>query len=88
MIACVVEHSKENIFYQNPKDINFNPKLEVVKNAQVSAPIQCRHCEDAPCAKACPHNALTKEGNSIVVNEEKCIGCKTVCLHVLLVLLI
>lgn len=76
MIACVVEHSNKDIFYQDPKDINFNPKLEVVKNAQVSAPIQCRQCEDAPCAKACPHNALTKEDNSIVVNEEKCIGCK------------
>lgn len=76
MIACVVEHSKDNIFYQDPKDINFNPKLEVVKNAQVSAPIQCRQCEDAPCVKSCPHNALLKSGNSITVNEEKCIGCK------------
>ena len=35
MVACVVEHSKEIIFYQDPKDINFIPKLEVVKNAQV-----------------------------------------------------
>ena len=51
MIACVVEHNGEDIFYQNPEEINFNPKLEVVKNAQVSAPIQCRQCEDAPCAK-------------------------------------
>lgn len=76
MIACVVEHSKENIFYQTPSNINFNPKLEVVKNAQVSAPIQCRQCEDAPCAKSCPHNAIFKLGNSMVVNEKKCIGCK------------
>ena len=44
MIACVVEHNGEDIFYQNPEEINFNPKLEVVKNAQVSAPIQCRQC--------------------------------------------
>ena len=76
MIACVVEHSTENIFYQNPNNINFNPKIEVVKNAQVTAPIQCRQCEDAPCAKACPHNAIKKDKTSITVNEDKCIGCK------------
>ncbi|MEG0857090.1 MAG: 4Fe-4S dicluster domain-containing protein [Terrisporobacter sp.] len=76
MIACVVEHSEEDIFYQDPQSINFNPKLEVVKNAAVSAPIQCRQCEDAPCAKACPHNAISKENNSIKVNNKKCIGCK------------
>lgn len=76
MIACVVEHSEEDIFYQDPQNINFNPKLEVVKNAAVSAPIQCRQCEDAPCAKACPHNAISKENNSIKVNNKKCIGCK------------
>ncbi len=76
MIACAVEHSNENIFYQNHEDINFNPKLEVVKTAQVSAPIQCRQCDDAPCAKACPHNAISKQDNAVVVDKEKCIGCK------------
>ena len=64
MIACVVEHNGEDIFYQNPEEINFNPKLEVVKNAQVSAPIQCRQCEDAPCAKACPQDAISRKNNS------------------------
>lgn len=76
MIACVVEHSEEDIFYQNPEDINFNPKLEVVKNAQVSVPIQCRQCEDAPCAKACPQNAISRVNNAIIVDQKKCIGCK------------
>ena len=76
MIACVVEHSEENIFHKKHEDVNFHPKLEVVKNAQVSAPIQCRQCEDAPCAKACPQNAISRVNNAIVVDEKKCIGCK------------
>ncbi len=76
MIACVVEHNGEDIFYQNPEEINFNPKLEVVKNAQVSAPIQCRQCEDAPCAKACPQDAIGRVNNTIIVDQKKCIGCK------------
>lgn len=76
-VACVVAHSKENIFYQNPEDINFNPKLEVIKTNKVSAPIQCRHCEDAPCLNVCPNNAISKLNNVIKIEEEKCVGCKT-----------
>lgn len=76
MISCVVEHSNEDFFYQDMEKINFNPKLEVVKNAVVSAPIQCRQCEDAPCAKACPHDAISRENNVIVIDSNKCIGCK------------
>ena len=51
MIACVVEHNGEDIFYQNPEEINFNPKLEVVKNAQVSAPIQMQTMRRCPLCK-------------------------------------
>lgn len=76
MIACVVEHSEDNIFYQEVEKINFNPKLEVVKNAKVCVPVQCRQCEDAPCAKVCPHNAISRENSSIKVDDDKCIGCK------------
>lgn len=76
-IACVVAHSEENIFLQDPNHINFNPRLTVVKTAQVSAPIQCRQCEDAPCANVCPNEAIKRENGAIVVKEEKCVGCKT-----------
>lgn len=77
MIACVVEHSKENIFTQNPEHINFNPKLEVIRTAEVSVPIQCRHCEDAPCLNSCPNDGIIRENGAIKIIEEKCIGCKT-----------
>ncbi|MFR3499104.1 MAG: 4Fe-4S dicluster domain-containing protein, partial [Paraclostridium bifermentans] len=76
-IACVVAHSEENIFLQDPNHINFNPRLTVVKTAEVSAPIQCRQCEDAPCANVCPNEAIKRENGAIVVKEEKCVGCKT-----------
>ncbi|MCS7114828.1 MAG: 4Fe-4S dicluster domain-containing protein [Candidatus Bathyarchaeota archaeon] len=37
----------------------------------------CRLCEDAPCVKACPRDALTQsvENGVILVNEARCDGC-------------
>jgi hydrogenase-4 component A len=39
-------------------------------------PMQCRHCDDAPCEKVCPVKAITFEDRSIQLNESVCIGCK------------
>jgi hydrogenase-4 component A len=39
-------------------------------------PIQCRHCEDAACARVCPVKAITRQEAFIHLNESLCIGCK------------
>jgi carbon-monoxide dehydrogenase iron sulfur subunit len=39
-------------------------------------PVQCRHCEDAPCLDACPSAALHRDAEGLVlVHDERCIGC-------------
>ena len=48
----------------------------LLKEIDFTVPVQCRHCEDAPCAKGCPINAIKNEDNSIIIDEEICIGCK------------
>lgn len=36
----------------------------------------CRHCDDPPCAAACPEDAISKRADGIVIlNEELCSGC-------------
>ena len=36
----------------------------------------CRHCDDPPCAKACPEGAIHTRDDGIVLMEyEKCTGC-------------
>lgn len=39
--------------------------------------VQCYHCEDAPCIKACPTKATWQEPDGIVVVDyDWCIGCR------------
>ncbi len=76
-IACVVAHSDKNIFTAGSSEVAFYPRLSVVKTAKVSVPIQCRHCEDAPCANVCPNGAIMNKDGVIKVDEKVCVGCKT-----------
>ena len=40
-------------------------------------PVLCFHCENPPCVKACPTNALSKGPDGVVVaDKEKCCGVK------------
>lgn len=75
-IACVDAHMAfdmaEAMEYGQP----FSPRIFVVRESGVTAPIQCRQCEDAPCAAACPAGAVTFNGRAVVVDAERCFGCK------------
>jgi len=52
------------------------PRLTVMRTFEVTAPIQCRHCEDAPCARVCPVDAIQLADHQVKLDEQKCIGCK------------
>lgn len=68
MAACSMVHKAEGL--------QSAPRLTVTRSADGTAPILCRHCEDAPCARVCPVRAITHENDAIVLNETICIGCK------------
>ena len=78
-IACVMAHPNANVFLsdEGSLQIAFNPALTVVRTPEITAPIQCRHCEDAPCANVCPNKSITNEDGVVLVNKKTCIGCKT-----------
>ena len=77
-IYCAVEHSiGKNVFaaaLESPHPVR---RISVECSDTASIPLQCRHCDDAPCAKVCPSGALTRENAAepVVVKQEKCIGC-------------
>ena len=57
-----------------------SPKKRVTVEAvaEYAVPLQCRHCEDAPCIMVCPTSAIHREQTNgpVLIDQEKCIGCK------------
>lgn len=66
-VACKQEHG-----------LGAGPRLvRVIEDAPDFTPIHCHHCAGAPCAKACPVEAISRNGRGIVlIDNDLCIGCK------------
>jgi electron transport protein HydN len=77
-LACstVHAHEKKPLTVGSMKN-PLQPRLYLVRTPYGSVPVQCRHCEDAPCANACPVSAIVQKDGAICINEELCMGCKT-----------
>lgn len=74
-IACVMAHCDEASPQMSAE--NFAPRLKVMKTFNVSAPMLCRQCENAPCLNACPNDAIHNLDGSVQVIQSRCIGCKS-----------
>lgn len=71
--------------YTNPPDLSPNTWMLMVYHEGVNGqgPFwlfhkwQCMHCSEAPCAKACPVNAIEVHPEGpVVIRPDKCIGCR------------
>jgi Fe-S-cluster-containing dehydrogenase component len=50
---------------------------EVPERGKYYLPVQCHHCRNAPCTRACPTRATWQEPDGIVVVDyDWCIGCR------------
>lgn len=76
-LACAAAHSDHPAATVGALNQPILPRLFLVKTAEVTMPIQCRQCEDAPCANVCPVGAIRQEDGRIQVQEQACVGCKT-----------
>ena len=77
MVGCVVSHEGIEFFRKPPGQTVFNPRLDVVKTRTISIAVQCKHCENAACLNACVTKAITKVDGAMIINPDRCLGCKT-----------
>ncbi|MFH1540272.1 MAG: 4Fe-4S dicluster domain-containing protein [Elusimicrobiota bacterium] len=84
-LACAVEHSKsKNLFQAINETPSPEKRVSVEQTAEhltpytfhATMPLQCHHCEEAPCISACMSSAMYKaEDGSTQHDDEKCVGC-------------
>jgi carbon-monoxide dehydrogenase iron sulfur subunit len=80
-MACVVAHSRSKTLYGAIAE-EFPPrsKIHVEPVGARGFPLQCRHCDEPQCVKACVSKALFIDaGTGAVLHDSaRCIGC-TMC---------
>ena len=80
---CVTACSRENGWQDTGRpetDAQWIRKVTLRNRAtahEVTMPIMCQHCDDAPCVDVCPTGASFKRDDGIVlVDKHTCIGCR------------
>ena len=84
-VYCKTAHSKSKDVVKAYKKESPAPvsRITVYGNNAVSVAVNCRHCDDPACVRACITGAMHKDKRTgiVSVDENKCIGCMT-CLAV------
>ncbi|MEB0951287.1 formate-dependent uric acid utilization protein AegA [Citrobacter sedlakii] len=73
-VACVMAHNDEQHVLSQQ---HYRPRIAVIKHQHQRSAVTCHHCEDAPCVRSCPNGAISHINDSVQVNAQKCIGCKS-----------
>jgi carbon-monoxide dehydrogenase iron sulfur subunit len=78
-LACALVHSKSKVLEEAVAESPRPQRMVTVEAVEEFAvPIQCRHCEAAPCIEICPTGAIQRQSEQapVMVDEDLCIGCK------------
>ena len=78
-IACAVERSRSKVLSEAIHEHPAPPKgIWVEKGNTFVTPLQCRQCEDAPCAAACISGALFRDDRQspVLIDGGLCVGCQ------------
>lgn len=79
-VACFAVHNKERNHVGSTVGtvtVPVTPKLYLTRfDEENCVPVQCKHCEDAPCLNACTKGAIRRVDCQVIVDEKLCIGCK------------
>lgn len=74
---CIMAHHGLKMTEVKLDDPLQRARCKAYRLPDMKVAVHCRHCENAPCMKACPVNAISKRNdNMIFVDEDTCIGCR------------
>jgi electron transport protein HydN len=75
-MSCVVVCAERHTGTSAPARARIRIVVDLLVNNEVTAQ-WCRQCADAPCAEACPEEAITfdETTRAWLVDEERCIAC-------------
>jgi tetrathionate reductase subunit B len=77
MEACVSVNHVPAYGWRTRVLLKEDPKA--IGQQQEFIPILCNHCNNPPCVRTCPTQATYKDKTNgiVMMNEKKCIGCKS-----------
>ena len=77
-VACALAHADSDDLAQAIFERGAKPRIYLESAQGLAVPLQCRHCEDAPCVRVCPSGALARpeDAGPVLADQEKCIGCE------------
>ncbi len=79
-MECAMAHSEAGSLVEALRgDRPPQSRVHVEPSGGFGLPLQCRQCEDAPCMRVCPTEAVHRpdEAGPILVEITRCIGCKS-----------
>ena len=76
-IECALAHSEAGTMVEALQAETLpQARIHVEVVGESNVPMQCQHCDDAPCIVVCPSGALHRSEDALVLLDSgECIGC-------------
>ncbi len=74
---CAFANSGKKNMAAALKDRPIFPRIHVEGKDRITFAVSCRHCEDPLCVKCCIAGAISEKDGVIVIDKQKCVGCRT-----------
>ncbi|MDR0408979.1 MAG: 4Fe-4S dicluster domain-containing protein [Spirochaetaceae bacterium] len=75
-LACFAGHLEKRPLTAGCISSPVTPRLFLTREGVLCMPVQCHHCEDAPCLRSCLTGAISRKNGVVVLDQNRCIACK------------
>ena len=78
-LECALAHTEADTLIEAMNaGCQLQSRVHVEPAGRFGMPLQCRHCENAPCITVCPTDAICRSSQEgpVLLDEDRCIGCR------------